>query len=132
MLLAVLLAGQSEDPEHEDQGCSIDPDDDIPTSIDLLLRPYDFLHLGDEVTDRNGHSWRFHGPWHWTQLDDGDATTPTWPLTLTARLEGFDEADMSAVHDATESGSHSDIVARWSWLADASPSGPSTRGHDHP
>ncbi|WP_326815971.1 hypothetical protein [Streptomyces sp. NBC_01763] len=132
LLLGVLLAGQTEVPEHEDQGCTLDPDDDVPTSIDLLFRPYDFLHLGDEVIDTNDCSWRFRGPWHWERLADGTAAMPAWPLTLTARLEGFDEADMSAVYDATESGSHSGEVARWSWLADATPFDRSSLRRDQP
>ena len=123
LLLDVLLAGQTEDLLDEDQGCTIDPDDDIPTDINLLFRPYDFLRLGDEVTDSMGRSWRFDGPWLW-KLPGSEAATPVWPLELTSRLEGLDAVDISAVRDATATRSHSAEAARWSWLANATPPGP--------
>lgn len=122
MLLEVLLAGRSEDPADDDQGCTIDPDDDIPTDINLLFRPYDFLRLGDEVLDGLGRSWRFDDPWRW-QPPGGGAVTPAWPLGLTARLGGFDVQDAAAVRDATVTGSHSAEAARWSRLANATPPG---------
>jgi hypothetical protein len=88
MLLGVLLAGQAGDPEHEDQGCSIDPDDDIPTDIELLFRPYAFLRLGDEVTDSDGQSWHFDGPWGWEHLGDGDGEAARWVWLANATPPG--------------------------------------------
>lgn len=121
LLLGVLPAGQTEEPGYEDQGSSINPDDDIPIDIELLFRPYAFLEYDDQLTDREGRSWRFDGPWRWHCEDDGAAPAPEWPLTLTDRYGELDLADASAIHEATETGSHATEVARWSRLTDATP-----------
>ncbi len=47
----VLFAGRSYDSRLEEQGESLDPDDDIPVAFDLVLRPYAFLEPGDEIAD---------------------------------------------------------------------------------
>lgn len=121
LLLGVLPAGQTEDPDDEDQGCSLDPDDDIPIDIELLFRPYAFLEYDDQLTDRQGCSWRFDGPWRWQCEDQGAGPAPKWPLTLTGRNGELDPADACAIYQATNTGSHATEIARWSRLTDAAP-----------
>ena len=108
-------------PDQEDQGCSLDPDDDIPLDIELLFRPYAFLQHDDQLTDRQGRSWRFEGPWRWHWEDEGAGPAPEWPLTLTDRNGELDPAGACAIYEATATGSHATEVARWSRLIDAAP-----------
>ena len=119
LLLGILPSGQAEDLEHEDQACSLDPDDDIPIDIELLFRPYAFLEYGDQLTDAEERSWRFDGPWRWRSEDKGAGWSPAWPLTLTDRNGELDLADASAIYEATETGLHAREVARWTRLTDA-------------
>jgi hypothetical protein len=70
--VVVLREGQSQDPTLEEQGYEIDPDDDIPIRIDLVFRPYSFLHPGDELVDQNERAWSFNGPWDWNAFDGGE------------------------------------------------------------
>ena len=121
LLLVLLPAGQTEEPDHDDQGCSFDPDDDIPTVIELLYRPYAFLQYDDRLTDRNGRCWRFKGPWRWHCDDEDAGSAPEWPLTLTDRNGELDLADASAIYEATETGSHADVIAQWRRLTNATP-----------
>ena len=114
-------AGQTEDPDHEDQGCSLDPDDEIPIDIELLFRPYAFPQYHDQLTDREGRPWRFGGPWRWHCQDEGAGREPQWPLTLTDRSGEPDPTDASAIYQATETGSHATEAARWSLLTGATP-----------
>ena len=110
--LLVLRAGEPPDPAAEFQGTSIEPDDGIPLTLELVFRPYAFLEAGDDVADSDGRVWRFDGPWNWTAYD-GAAGTPTWPLTL---LTG--NADPATVTSATLTGSHECEVRRWQQAAE--------------
>jgi hypothetical protein len=120
-LLTVLKAGQSEEPGFDDQGLSIDPDGEVPFDIDLLLRPYDFLDIGDEIADANGRAWTFHGPWNWQPFDALPGTDPAWPLTLLHRAGTAQEVAAAHVAGATASGSHDAVLSQWRELAGADP-----------
>jgi hypothetical protein len=119
--VVVLRAGQSHDPDREEQGYEIDPEDDIPIAFDLLFRPYACLVAGDEVADAAGRAWRFDAPWDWHPFDGGEPQEPIWPLTLLTRGGCADAAAATAVADATKTGSHQQELARWVDLAQASP-----------
>jgi hypothetical protein len=124
--VVVLRAGQSYDAaleEHDvEQGCEIDPDDDIPIVFDLLFRPYAFLITGDEVADAAGRAWRFDAPWDWQPFDGDEPHEPVWPLTLLTRGGRADETTAAAaVAHATRTGSHRQELARWAELAQAKP-----------
>ncbi|MFJ2767188.1 hypothetical protein [Streptomyces sp. NPDC087300] len=112
------------DESHLDgSGYGIHPGDGIPFTFELLMRPYAYLLVGDEVADVTGRAWRFDGPWDWTAFDGGPVGTgPAWPLVLLAR-EGkpcsVEEAE--AVAAGTASGSHQETVREWMTLTEASP-----------
>ncbi len=111
--IVVLRQGESEDPDREEQGHGLDPDDDIPLSIDLVFRPYAFLEVLDDVVDCNGRAWRFDGPWNWHAYD-GQGGLPAWPLALLADGSGSAEPGRSAeVAAQTEKGSHETELGRW-------------------
>ena len=59
--LLVLRAGEPPDPRAEFQGTSVEPDDGIPLTLELVFRPYAFLEPGDDVVDADGRAWRFDG-----------------------------------------------------------------------
>lgn len=101
----------------------IDPDDDIPISLDLEFRPYTWLTAGDEVADAAGRAWRFTGPWDWHPFDGAEPHEPAWPLTLLTRQGRVDDAAAADVAAATKVGSHEREIARWAELARASPPG---------
>lgn len=123
--VVMLRAGQPYDAELEQQGYEIDPDDDIPISLDLRFRPYACLATGDEVADAAGRAWRFTGPWDWHPFDGREPHEPVWPLTLlTRRGHTGDGAAAAAVTAATNVGSHEQELARWAELARVSPPGP--------
>ncbi|MFD3583430.1 hypothetical protein [Streptomyces sp. NPDC058683] len=121
-LVVVLRTGHSHDPEREEQGFEIDPDDDIPITLDLVFRPYACLTPGDEVADAAGRAWRFGTPWDWYPFDGAAPDEPHWPLTLLTR-EGHpaDPDPAATVTDATKTGSHHEELTRWSKLAQATP-----------
>ncbi|WP_433615933.1 hypothetical protein ACQP2P_13180 [Dactylosporangium sp. CA-139114] len=120
-LLNLLHKGVSVDLDSDDQGCSIDPDGDIPLSIELFFRPYAFLNLGDDLVDAAGRAWRFDGPWIWHPYD-GLGGVPAWPLTLLHRvgLELLPEHRVE-IAAATATGSHSNKIDQWSICAEAAP-----------
>jgi hypothetical protein len=118
-LLTVLKAGQSEEPGFDDQGLSIDPDGEEPFEIDLLLRPYDFLEIGDEVADASGRAWNFLGPWNWQPFDGASGIVPTWPLALLHRPGSVNGTAEVRVAEATASGSHTAVLSRWKQLTAA-------------
>ncbi|MGW7424878.1 hypothetical protein ACWGJB_33420 [Streptomyces sp. NPDC054813] len=122
--VVVLRTGHSHDPEREEQGHEIDPDDDIPITLDLVFRPYACLTPGDEVADAAGRAWSFDTPWDWHPFDGATPDEPRWPLTLLTR-DGHpaDPYPAAAVTDATKTGSHHEELARWSELAQATPPG---------
>lgn len=124
-LLILLRAGLSEEPALEDQGSSIDPDDEIPYELRLLFRPYSFLELDDEVADANDRAWRFDDPWRWRPFDEDYSKEPLWPLKLLTR-NGEPSADAEEqVATATSTGSYRDDHIRWRKLAKAVPPKPS-------
>ncbi|MDX3537947.1 hypothetical protein PV721_27080 [Streptomyces sp. MB09-01] len=104
-------------------GYELHPEDDIPFTVELLFRPYAFLHPGDEVGDASGRAWRFDGPWHWHAFDGGTATAgPRWPVTLLTRNGTPCAAEAAAaVAAATAAGSHRETLAHWTRLTDAAP-----------
>jgi len=120
-LVTVLRAGLSYNGELEEQGCQLDPDDDIPASFELLLRPYAFLRTGDEVADATGRAWRFDTPWDWCSFDGGTPDEPTWPLTLLTRGCRGDTSAAESVAAATMVGTHQQEVVRWAALTRARP-----------
>ncbi|KAB2364904.1 hypothetical protein [Actinomadura montaniterrae] len=119
--VVILHYGESENPDAEFQGYSIDPDDDQPIAIDLVFRPYAFLCPDDELADAAGRAWRFIAPWDWRPFDGG-AGTPVWPLTLLYR-DGAEptSTSLNAVTKATSTGSHAEQLARWRRLTGARP-----------
>jgi hypothetical protein len=118
-LLTVLKAGQSEEPGFDDQGLSIDPDGEMPFAIDLLLRPYAFLEIGEEVADASGRAWNFLDPWKWQPFDGASGIVPAWPLTLLHRPGSVDETAAARVAEMTASGSHTGVISRWKQLTAA-------------
>lgn len=93
-----------------------------PLTIDLIHRPYGFLHEQDEVLDPAGETWTFYQPIRWMQhgiaLRTGKVTGategPQWPLRLVQRLMGEpSEDEKAAVAAATAAGSHADELAAW-------------------
>ncbi|MFE2998231.1 hypothetical protein ACFXG4_24870 [Nocardia sp. NPDC059246] len=116
-----LRAGQSFDPELDDQGAAFDPEDDIPRRVELRFRPYAFLEIGDEVADAGGRAWRFGGPWTWRPFDGTEPGRPTWPLLLLTRDGDSDDAAAVDVTEATLTGSHDEELARWNELAQLTP-----------
>lgn len=119
--LILLRAGHSEDPALEDQGFSIDPDDEIPYDLRLLFRPYAFLELDDEVADANHRAWRFDDPWRWRPFDEDHSREPLWPLKLLTR-NGEPDADAAEqIATVTSAGSYRDDQIRWRQLAKAVP-----------
>ncbi|MEV6097969.1 hypothetical protein [Nocardia sp. NPDC051981] len=116
-----LRAGQSVDPELDDQGAAFDPEDDIPRRVELRFRPYAFLEIGDEVADAGGRAWRFCGPWTWQPFDGAEPGRPIWPLLLLTRDGDSDDAAAVDVTEATLTGSHDEELARWNELAQLTP-----------
>ncbi|WP_255305822.1 hypothetical protein [Streptomyces sp. Wb2n-11] len=120
----VLFAGRSYDSRLEEQGGSLDPDDDIPVTFGLVLRPYAFLEPGDEIADAAGRARRFDGPWDWHPFDGAEPREPLRPLTLLTREGRVDAAATeagAAVAETTKTGSHQEERACWSALAQARP-----------
>jgi hypothetical protein len=119
--LAMVMHGETEDPDWEDQGFGIDPDDpDI--EIALLHRPYSWLETGDEVADAREQGWRFFSPWIWEPVGaETTATAPTWPLKLVSRGGDPLPGDAARVAGATATGSHRDEQARWTTFTGAEP-----------
>ncbi|MFD7710174.1 hypothetical protein ACFV6E_08080 [Streptomyces sp. NPDC059785] len=114
------------DESHLDgSGYPLHPGDGIPFTFEVLMRPYAFLHLGDEVADcaGRGRAWRFDGPWHWTPFDGEPAGAgPQWPLVLLTRAGvpcAAEEAETVAA--STAKGSHQETVRDWMSLTQASP-----------
>ncbi|MEU6109867.1 hypothetical protein ABZ853_15850 [Streptomyces albidoflavus] len=113
-------------PAHshlDGSGYGLHPGDGIPFTYDLLLRPYAFLHPGDELADATSRAWHFAGPWHWTPFDHAPpGPGPTWPLTLLTRA-GVPRTpeDARTVAEATANGSHRATVESWMSLTGASP-----------
>ncbi|MFF9909066.1 hypothetical protein [Streptomyces sp. NPDC013457] len=104
-------------------GYSLHPGNGIPFTFELLLRPYAFLEVGDEIADATDRAWRFDGPWDWTPFD-GEPTGagPAWPLALLTRARTpCSAADAEAVAAGTASGSHLETVRAWMALTKASP-----------
>ncbi|CCK24916.1 hypothetical protein BN159_0537 [Streptomyces davaonensis JCM 4913] len=121
--LEALKQGESHDPDLEDQGYALDPVGGEPISIELLFRPYAFLHVGDEIGDQDGRAWRFDGAWVWHAFDGDRPSTPAWPLTLLFRNgEPPSPEDTAAVAQATETGNHEEELRRWTALTLARPS----------
>ncbi|SEP86679.1 hypothetical protein [Streptomyces radiopugnans] len=112
---------------HDDgTGYEIYPGDGIPFTFDLLFRPYASLQPGDEVADAVGRAWRFDGPWAWYAFDgEADPAAPQWPLSLLARagVPRTPEA-VATVARSTETGSHRNVLLRWTELTDAAPTPP--------
>ncbi|TYB39809.1 hypothetical protein FXF50_05430 [Micromonospora sp. AP08] len=119
--VVVLPEGQSQDPRLDEQGYEIDPDDDIPIRVDLVFRPYSFLHAGDELVDQHERAWRFDAPWDWYAFDRGEPSTPAWPLTLLTRGGTFASNVAGAIAQATSASSHEEELARWKALTKAEP-----------
>ncbi|MEU9157285.1 hypothetical protein AB0D59_43775 [Streptomyces sp. NPDC048417] len=67
------------------QGFELDPDDDIPITLDLVFRRYACLTPGDEVADAAGRAWRFDTPWDWRLFDGATPDEPRRPLALLTR-----------------------------------------------
>lgn len=120
-LIVVLRAGTSFDPEREDQGYDLDPDDDIPLSVEHVHRPYDFLELGDEIADADGRAWHFQGPWDWHPFDRSEPHRPAWPLTLLTRQGRPDDLAAETIRRATTTGSHEQQIGLWTKLTRAQP-----------
>lgn len=112
------------DGSHLDgSGYTLHPGDGIPFAFELLMRPYPFLRVGDEVADAVGRAWRFDGPWDWSAFHGGSAGAgPEWPLVLLTRA-GMPCAveDAEAVAATTASGSHQGTARAWMSLTEASP-----------
>ena len=112
------------DETHLDgSGYGIHPGDGIPFTFELLMRPYAFLQLGDEVADADGRAWRFDGPWDWAPFDgEPPGAGPMWPLALLTRSGSPRSAeDSETVAASTASGSHQETVRSWMAMTDASP-----------
>lgn len=119
--LALLRAGYSEDPIAEEQGFTLNPDDEIPYEITLSYRPYAFLEAGDELADAGHRAWRFADPWHWEPFDGDLSAGPRWPLTLLTR-DGSENPEAAArVAAATGTGSLEDDIVRWREVTGAEP-----------
>ncbi|MER5960647.1 hypothetical protein [Streptomyces sp. NPDC001893] len=112
------------DGSHLDgSGYTLHPGDGIPFAFEMLMRPYPFLRVGDEVADAVGRAWRFDGPWDWSAFDGESAGAgPEWPLILLTRA-GMPCAveDAEAVAATTASGSHQGTVRAWMSITEASP-----------
>lgn len=120
--LWVLHQGQSQDPNSDvDHGYSFDPDDDIPTDITLIFRPYAFLEIGDDIVDAQARAWRFDGPWTWQAYDGVVSRAPAWPLALLNDTGSGSSRATEAVAAATRHGSHETELARWRDLTKAEP-----------
>lgn len=130
-LVTVLKAGQSEKPGFDDQGLSIDPYGEVPFKIEMLARPYEFLEIGDEISDADNRAFTFHGPWNWQPFDARFGTSPVWPLTLLNREGASDGAAAAVVAEATATGSHAAVLGRWRQLAEADPAPASPPAHSH-
>ncbi|MFG2721070.1 hypothetical protein ACGFW5_22650 [Streptomyces sp. NPDC048416] len=119
--LDVLPQGETHDPELEDQGFAIDPDQGGPIRITLLYRPYAFLEPGDEVADRSGRAWRFDAAWTLHAFDGEAPGTPNWPLTLLSRQGEPTPEEAASVARATASGSHANAWEQWAGLSGSRP-----------
>ncbi|WP_237531005.1 hypothetical protein [Streptomyces sp. SID3212] len=119
--LDLLRQGDTHDPEPEDQEYALDPAGGEPVRIELLFRPYAFLEPGDEVSDRNGRSWRFDTAWDWHPFDGEQSGTPAWPLTLLSLDGEPTPEEAAAVARATAVGGHAEERDRWAGLALARP-----------
>ncbi|MDH6111216.1 hypothetical protein P3T30_003699 [Kitasatospora sp. MAP12-9] len=109
----VLPQGESHDPDLEEQAFTFDPAGGEPMRLELLFRPYAFLEPGDEVTDRDGRAWRFDAAWAWHPFDDGQPSTPAWPLALLSRNGKPTPEQAAAVARATAAGNHAEELGRW-------------------
>ncbi|MEV6598564.1 hypothetical protein AB0M36_17055 [Actinoplanes sp. NPDC051346] len=118
--IVVLRCGVSEDVNAVEQGNGINPDDDIPLTIDLVFRPYAFLNPGDDVADRHGRAWHSNGPWDWRAYGEQDGT-PAWPLTLLAGDDSVDAERHAQMATATRAGSHKTEIEQWRRAAHAEP-----------
>ncbi|MCD0452555.1 hypothetical protein LO762_25715 [Actinocorallia sp. API 0066] len=99
----------------------LDPDDDIPFSIERIHRLYDFLEPGDEIADTDGRTWHFQGPWDWHSFDQSGPHYPVWPLTLLTRQGHPDDLAAETVRRATANGSHQQQIELWTKLTQAQP-----------
>ncbi|MEU6621922.1 hypothetical protein ABZ926_14255 [Streptomyces litmocidini] len=128
LTVSVLPRGMSyrkfpDDSHLNGTGYGLHPDTGIPFTFDLLMRPYAFLELGDEIADAAGRAWRFGGAWDWTPFDqEAVEAGPEWPLALLTRAGTPRTADdAQAVATSTASGSHHKTVQGWMTLTNASP-----------